>query len=196
MVDLNAHEAGNGGKKPREAYSLPSLLYSEWVCRGGRYRPALKWNKATHSPSQGQANSGTTGPLFTIAHPSEKKVSPAISGDASYLHEDKGKSGAFSGSEPRRRDVTSEASSPLVQELGGRVSVRLRSVALRVRRGKQPLRQCCRARAQILLSSSGIEVPVIPYQRNDCLMRRLLLSIAAEIGGTKAWQLMIRFRQT
>jgi hypothetical protein len=29
MVDLNAHEAGNGGKKPREAYSLPSLLYSE-----------------------------------------------------------------------------------------------------------------------------------------------------------------------
>jgi hypothetical protein len=29
MVELNAHEAGNGGKKPREAYSLPSLLYSE-----------------------------------------------------------------------------------------------------------------------------------------------------------------------
>jgi hypothetical protein len=29
MVDLNAHEAGNGGKKPREAYRLPSLLYSE-----------------------------------------------------------------------------------------------------------------------------------------------------------------------
>jgi hypothetical protein len=29
MVDINAHEAGNGGKKPREAYSLPSLLYSE-----------------------------------------------------------------------------------------------------------------------------------------------------------------------
>ncbi len=29
MVDLNAHEAGNGGKKPREAYSLPSLPYSE-----------------------------------------------------------------------------------------------------------------------------------------------------------------------
>jgi hypothetical protein len=28
-VDLNAHEAGNGGKKPRDAYSLPSLLYSE-----------------------------------------------------------------------------------------------------------------------------------------------------------------------
>jgi len=23
MVDLNAHETGNGGKKPREAYSLP-----------------------------------------------------------------------------------------------------------------------------------------------------------------------------
>jgi len=31
MVDLNAHEAGNGGKKPRDAYSLPSLLYSEEV---------------------------------------------------------------------------------------------------------------------------------------------------------------------
>jgi len=29
MVDLNAHEAGNGGQKPRDAYSLPSLLYSE-----------------------------------------------------------------------------------------------------------------------------------------------------------------------
>jgi len=29
MVDLNAHEAGNGGQKPREAYSSPSLLYSE-----------------------------------------------------------------------------------------------------------------------------------------------------------------------
>jgi hypothetical protein len=35
MVDLNAHEAGNGGKKPREAYSLPSLLYSEDL--GGRH---------------------------------------------------------------------------------------------------------------------------------------------------------------
>jgi len=32
MVDLNAHEAGNGGKKPREAYRLPSLLYSEIDC--------------------------------------------------------------------------------------------------------------------------------------------------------------------
>jgi hypothetical protein len=30
-VDLNAHEAGNGGKKPRDAYTLPSLLYSETV---------------------------------------------------------------------------------------------------------------------------------------------------------------------
>ena len=29
MVDLNAHEAGNGGKKPKDTYSLPSLLYSE-----------------------------------------------------------------------------------------------------------------------------------------------------------------------
>jgi hypothetical protein len=29
MVDLNAHEAGNGGEKPREAYSPLSLLYSE-----------------------------------------------------------------------------------------------------------------------------------------------------------------------
>jgi len=29
MVDLNAHETGNGGKKPREAYSPRGLLYSE-----------------------------------------------------------------------------------------------------------------------------------------------------------------------
>ena len=40
MVDLNAHEAGNGGQKPREAYSLPSLLYSECCeteqCDGNR----------------------------------------------------------------------------------------------------------------------------------------------------------------
>ena len=38
MVDLNAHEAGNGGKKPREAYSLPSLLYSE-SCAVGDEKP-------------------------------------------------------------------------------------------------------------------------------------------------------------
>jgi len=31
MVDLNAHETGNGGKKPREAYSPRGLLYSEAV---------------------------------------------------------------------------------------------------------------------------------------------------------------------
>jgi hypothetical protein len=36
MVDLNAHEAGNGGKKPREAYSSPSLLYSENACLSRR----------------------------------------------------------------------------------------------------------------------------------------------------------------
>ena len=35
MVDLNAHEAGNGGQKPREAYSSPSLLYSENACHAG-----------------------------------------------------------------------------------------------------------------------------------------------------------------
>jgi hypothetical protein len=29
MGDLNAYEAGKGGKKTREAYRLPSLLYSE-----------------------------------------------------------------------------------------------------------------------------------------------------------------------
>src|SRR5229473_2672264 len=42
MVDLNAHEAGNGGQKPREAYSLPSLLYSE-----GRWAEVLAWLWAT-----------------------------------------------------------------------------------------------------------------------------------------------------
>ena len=38
MVDLNAHEAGNGGKKPREAYSLPKSpllgdgpVFGSWV---------------------------------------------------------------------------------------------------------------------------------------------------------------------
>jgi hypothetical protein len=39
MVDLNAHEAGNGGQKPREAYSPLSLLYSEWDLLKGRYSP-------------------------------------------------------------------------------------------------------------------------------------------------------------
>jgi hypothetical protein len=41
MVDLNAHEAGNGGKKPREAYSSPSLLYSENACLSRR-RPQVR----------------------------------------------------------------------------------------------------------------------------------------------------------
>ena len=41
MVDLNAHEAGNGGKKPREAYSSPSLLYSENACLSRR-RPRVR----------------------------------------------------------------------------------------------------------------------------------------------------------
>jgi hypothetical protein len=41
MVDLNAHEAGNGGKKPREAYSPPSLLYSENACLSRR-RPRVR----------------------------------------------------------------------------------------------------------------------------------------------------------
>ena len=41
MVNLNAHEAGNGGKKPREAYSAPSLLYSESVCLS-RGRPQIR----------------------------------------------------------------------------------------------------------------------------------------------------------
>jgi hypothetical protein len=41
MVDLNAHEAGNGGKKPREAYSSPSLLYSENACLS-RKRPRVR----------------------------------------------------------------------------------------------------------------------------------------------------------
>jgi hypothetical protein len=29
MVDLNGHQAGNGGYKPKKAYSSPGLLYSE-----------------------------------------------------------------------------------------------------------------------------------------------------------------------
>jgi len=42
MVDLNAHEAGNGGQKPRDAYSLPSLLYSE-AFLAGTYCTTLKY---------------------------------------------------------------------------------------------------------------------------------------------------------
>ncbi len=44
MVDLNAHEAGNGGQKPREAYSLPSLLYSEIA----GYHPGSRHRLADH----------------------------------------------------------------------------------------------------------------------------------------------------
>ena len=32
MVNLHGHEAGNGGERPREAYSLLSLLY--WDSQG------------------------------------------------------------------------------------------------------------------------------------------------------------------
>jgi hypothetical protein len=46
------------------------------------------------------------------------------------LHEDKEKGGAVSESETGQRDVTSEASSSLVQELGWWFSLRVRSVAL------------------------------------------------------------------
>jgi hypothetical protein len=48
MVDLNAHEAGNGGKKPREAYSLPSLLYSE-AARFQQHRRRLEKGILAHS---------------------------------------------------------------------------------------------------------------------------------------------------
>ena len=43
--------------------------------------------------------------------------------------------------------------------------MRLRSVALRVCRGKQRVRQCCRARSQVLPSSSGIQSAVIPLSK-------------------------------
>jgi len=41
--------------------------------------------------------------------------------------------------EDHSNQVASQAPSPLVQELGGRVSVRLRGLALRVFRRKQPV---------------------------------------------------------
>jgi hypothetical protein len=43
MVDLNAHEAGNGGKKPREAYGPPSLLHSEVIMLIGITFAELTW---------------------------------------------------------------------------------------------------------------------------------------------------------
>jgi hypothetical protein len=53
MVDLNAHEAGNGGKKPRAAYSLPSLLYSEHQYKselGDAYRRVSVGNMPQEGP--------------------------------------------------------------------------------------------------------------------------------------------------
>jgi hypothetical protein len=58
--------------------------------------------------------------------------------------------------------VAWKASSPLVQECGGRFSLFVRDVALRVCRGRQRLRQRCRAGSQILPSSFGIQTKVIP----------------------------------
>ena len=83
------------------------------------------------------------------------------------LHEDKGKRGIFPGSKTRQRDVTSETSPRVVQELSGRFSLRVRSVALRVCRGEQTVRQCCRARSQVLRSSSGIQAAVIPRRKEN-----------------------------
>jgi hypothetical protein len=41
MVDLNGHQAGNGGYKPKKAYSSPGLLYSEEpVSSRGSQQPA------------------------------------------------------------------------------------------------------------------------------------------------------------
>ena len=59
------------------------------------------------------------------------------------LHENKEKRGAFPGAKTRHGVVTCEASPRLVQELGGRFSLCVRSVALPVYRGKHPVRQCC-----------------------------------------------------
>jgi len=66
------------------------------------------------------------------------------------LHEDKEKRGASPESKTRQDAVICEASPRLVQKLGGRSSLRVRRVALRVCGGKQPVRQCRRARSQIL----------------------------------------------
>jgi hypothetical protein len=48
------------------------------------------------------------------------------------LHEDKKKRGGFSGAKTRHSVVASEAPPRLVEELGGRFSLLVRSVALRV----------------------------------------------------------------
>ena len=57
MVDLNAHEAGNGGKKPRAAYSLPSLLYSERL-QSGNQADISSW-LPSHGSYRGHCRSGS-----------------------------------------------------------------------------------------------------------------------------------------
>jgi hypothetical protein len=44
IVDLNAHEGGNGGKKPRETCSLPSLLLL-----GDTQNPRTGWGRTNRS---------------------------------------------------------------------------------------------------------------------------------------------------
>jgi hypothetical protein len=57
MVDLNAHEAGNGGKKPREAYRLPSLLYSELA------RSSAPWKGVGLSGCKTRPQTGSLHPM-------------------------------------------------------------------------------------------------------------------------------------
>lgn len=80
MVDLNAHEAGNGGKKPREAYRLPSLLYSE---RPLRLRMTRRTN---HTESQSPLHKTRSAAKITNAPagpPSLERSGIILSGCAS-----------------------------------------------------------------------------------------------------------------
>ena len=62
MVDLNAHEAGNGGKKPREAYSSPSLLYSENAALSPVFTPPPRWTNRLALPPGALGSNGLDRP--------------------------------------------------------------------------------------------------------------------------------------
>jgi hypothetical protein len=139
---------------------------------GERLSMRTEWSISTRSEMEqsaptrqikGSLTPKTMEPLFTIAQPPEKKDSTSsIRSDGQtvltrylwlslamhpILHEDRKKRGGFSGAKTRHSVVASEALPRLAQKLGRWLSLRVRSVALRVCRGKRPVQQCCRARS-------------------------------------------------
>jgi len=79
---------------------------------------------------------------------------------------DKEKRGAFPGAKTRRGVVTSEASPRLAREIGGRVPVWLRGMALRVcPQQASSVTVQPSTRSQVLPCATGIQAAVIPHQR-------------------------------